>query len=70
MSEEKKRPLKVFLSYASQDRSTVRELYQRLKAEDWIDPWLDVENLAIGQHWTTVIEDALDAADVVLIFLV
>ena len=69
MPEEKQRSLRVFLSYASQDRPAVRELYQRLKTEGWIDPWLDIENLTFGQHWTTVIEDALDAADVVLIFL-
>jgi hypothetical protein len=28
-----KRPLKVFLSYASQDKSLVRELSRRLKSE-------------------------------------
>ena len=69
MPEEKQRPLRVFLSYASQDKLAVRELYERLKAEGWIDPWLDEEKLTLGQYWTSVIEDALDVADVVLIFL-
>ena len=69
MPTESKRPLKVFLSYASKDRPAVRELYERLKAEGWIDPWLDQENLTFGQHWTSVIEDALDEADAVIIFL-
>ena len=63
------RPLKVFLCHASADKPAVRKLYQRLSTEGWIDPWLDEEKLSFGQHWTTVIEDALDAADVVLIFL-
>jgi formylglycine-generating enzyme required for sulfatase activity len=63
------RPLRVFLCHASQDKPAVRKLYDALKIEDWIDPWLDEEKLSFGQHWTTVIEDALDAADVVLIFL-
>ena len=63
------RPLKVFLCHASADKPAVRKLYQRLAAEGWIDPWLDEEKLSLGQHWTTVIEDALDAADIVLIFL-
>ena len=63
------RPLKVFLCHASADKPAVRRLYQRLVAEGWIDPWLDEEKLSFGQHWTTVIEDALDAADIVLIFL-
>ena len=38
-----KRLLKVFLCHASQDKPIVRELYQRLLAEGWIDPWLDEE---------------------------
>lgn len=63
------RPLRVFLCHASQDKPAVRELYQRLKTEDWIDPWLDEERLSLGQHWTTVIEEALHDADVVIIFL-
>lgn len=63
------RPLRVFLCHASQDKRTVRELYNALKAEDWIDPWLDEEKISFGQHWATAIEEALDSADVVLIFL-
>lgn len=63
------RPLRVFLCHASQDKGAVRELNKKLKSEDWLDPWLDEEKLSLGQHWTTVIEDALDAADIVIIFL-
>ena len=63
------RPLKVFLCHASADKPVVRKLSHRLAAEGWIDPWLDEEKLSFGQHWTTVIEEALDAADIVLIFL-
>ena len=37
------RKLRVFLCHASQDKPVVRELYQRLLAESWIDPWLDEE---------------------------
>jgi Tol biopolymer transport system component len=66
---EAKRSIRVFLCHASQDKPAVRELYQRLKKEGWIDPWLDEEKLTLGQHWTSAIEDALDAADVVVIFL-
>lgn len=66
---EPKHPLKVFLCHASQDKPAVRELYQRLKKEGWIDPWLDEEKLTLGQHWTSAIEDALDVADIIVIFL-
>lgn len=66
---DNERKLRVFLCHASQDKPAVRELYKRLKGEGWIDPWLDEEKLTFGQHWTTVIEDALHDADIVIIFL-
>jgi len=47
----------------------VRKLHQRLSAEGWIDPWLDEEKLRLGQDWAVVIKEALDVADVVLVFL-
>jgi len=34
------RKLRVFLCHASQDKPIVRELYQRLLAEGWIDKLL------------------------------
>jgi hypothetical protein len=43
------RKLRVFLCHASQDKPVVRELYQRLLAEGWIDPWLDEEKLSLGK---------------------
>jgi len=45
------RKLRVFLCHASQDKSIVRELYQRLLAEDWIGSWLNEEKLLPGQNW-------------------
>ena len=32
------RKLRVFLCHASQDKPVVRELFQQLLAEGWIDP--------------------------------
>lgn len=63
------RKLRVFLCHASQDKPVVRELYQRLLAEDWIEPWLDKENLLPGQDWDMEIEKAVEATDVVIVFL-
>lgn len=63
------RELRVFLCHASQDKPVVRELYQRLLAEGWIDPWLDEEKLLPGQDWGMEIEKAVEDADVVLVFL-
>ena len=63
------RKLHVFLCHASQDKPVVRELYQRLNAEGWIDPWLDEEKLLPGQDWDMEIEKAVEATDVVIVCL-
>lgn len=64
-----KRLLKVFLSYASQDRAAVRELSRRLATEGWIDPWLDVKKLLPGQDWRLQIQEAVETSDIVIICL-
>jgi formylglycine-generating enzyme required for sulfatase activity len=63
------RKLHVFLCHASQDKPVVQELYQRLCAEEWIEPWLDVRNLLPGQDWRIAIEEAVENADNVIICL-
>ncbi|MBK8782855.1 MAG: TIR domain-containing protein [Anaerolineales bacterium] len=62
-------PLKVFLSYASQDKPSVRELSVHLAGEGWIDTWQDEKNLLPGQDWRVKIEEAVEDADVVIIVL-
>jgi hypothetical protein len=61
------RKLNVFLCHASQDKPVVRDLYQRLLAEDWIDPWLDEEELLPGQDWNLEIEKAVESSDAVIV---
>lgn len=63
------RKLRVFLCHTSQDKPVVRELYQRLQAEGWVEPWLDEEKLLPGQDWDMEIEKAVEKADVVLVCL-
>lgn len=63
------RKLRIFLCHSSNDKPAVRELYQRLKGEGWIDPWLDEEKLYPGQDWDLEIEKAVEAADAVIVFL-
>jgi hypothetical protein len=62
-----KRKLRVFLCHASQDKPVVRDLYQRLKSETWIDPWLDEEKLLPGQDWNLEIEKAVESSDAVIV---
>jgi hypothetical protein len=61
------RKLRVFLCHASQDKLIVRELYKRLLAEGWIDPWLDEEKLLPGQDWNLEIEKAVETSDAVIV---
>ena len=63
------RPLRVFLCHSSNDKPTVRELYQKLRAESWIEPWLDEEELYPGQDWNMEIEKAVEAADAIIVCL-
>ena len=69
MDEALKRPLRVFLCHASQDKSVVRKLSYRLEDEGWIDAWLDEKKLLLGQDWRLAIEEAVEASDIVIICL-
>ena len=40
-----------FLCYAKENVEIVRQLAARLKAEGWIDPWFDEEDILPGQKW-------------------
>lgn len=62
-----KSKLRVFLCHASQDKPVVRDLYKKLAAEAWIDPWLDEERLLPGQDWNLEIEKALESSDAVIV---
>jgi Leucine-rich repeat (LRR) protein len=61
--------LKVFLSYASQDRYTVHALCRKLAETEWIEPWLDAKDLLPGQNWQAEIKNAVETTDSVIIFL-
>jgi hypothetical protein len=61
------RRLRVFLCHASQDKPLVRDLYRRLGAVSWVEPWLDEEKLLPGQDWDLEIEKAVEASDVVIV---
>jgi hypothetical protein len=63
------RPLRVFLCHSSNDKPAVRELYQKLRAEPWIEPWLDEEELFPGMDWNLEIEKAIESTDVILVCL-
>lgn len=63
------RPLRVFLCHSSADKPAVRELYQKLRAEPWLEPWLDEEELFPGMDWNLEIEKAVESADAIIVCL-
>jgi len=63
------RSLRIFLCHSSVDKPVVRDLYQKLKTIEWIDPWLDEEKLYPGQDWDLEIERAVEVADAVIVCL-
>ena len=62
----KKRPIKVFISYAHEDRKAVRKLYKYL-VDDGMDVWRDKEKLIPGHNWEYEIRKAVREADVVIL---
>src|SRR5262245_59113244 len=65
---ETKRPLKVFLCHAHNDKNVVRDLYLRL-TKDGVDARLDKEKLFPGADWELEIRKAVREADVVVVCL-
>lgn len=47
----------------------MREIYTRLKAEGWIDPWLDEEKILPGQDWDMEIEKAVEETDAAIVVI-
>jgi len=62
------RRLRVFLSYAREDRHAVLALYERLEA-DGFQPWMDKKDLLPGQKWEVEIPRQVQGSDVVLVCL-
>lgn len=68
MSTSEKRPLKVFLCHARDDKVKTRDLYRNLRKRG-IQPWLDAEDLVAGQDWRVEIPKAIKASDAIIICL-
>ena len=58
-----------FLCYSKENSASVREFRELLKAEDWIDPWFDEEDILPGQMWEASVIEAVHHSHAVIIFL-
>jgi tetratricopeptide (TPR) repeat protein len=63
------RNLRVFLWHSPADKLAIQDLYKQLTSENWIEPWLEEENLLPGQVREAEIDKAIRAADVVIVGL-
>lgn len=52
----------IFVSYASEDRDQVKEIYDRLRLTGY-DPWMDSVDIVGGEDWERTIERSLHNAD-------
>jgi TIR domain-containing protein len=68
MTDDTKRPLRVFLCHASADKPKVRKLYSYLKKRG-VQPWLDKLDLLPGQDWPTEIPKVIFSSDVIVVCL-
>ena len=68
MNYTNKTSIKVFLCYASDDKSFARGIFKDLTNQSF-DVWFDEESLLPGQDWDRAIREAVRLADVVLICL-
>lgn len=58
-----------FLCYAKENSTPVREFRERLKGENWIDPWFDEEDILPGQIWEGRVTEAVHNSHAVIVFL-
>jgi hypothetical protein len=68
IEQRNKKSVRIFLSYAREDRDRVRLLYKQLQ-EAGFNPWMDIENLVPGQDWELVVEGAIKDSDFALVCL-
>jgi len=57
--------LRIFLCHSSGDKQVVREIYKKLRDDDF-KPWLDEYDLLPGQNWRLEIEKEVRNSDVVI----
>lgn len=60
--------INIFLSYASEDESYAKTLYESLIRYN-LDVWFDKEKLFPGQVWDDIVRQALNNADIVIVLL-
>jgi|CXWL01.1.fsa_nt_gi hypothetical protein len=61
--------MQIFISYAKEDTSEAKKLFQSLRKFREISPWLDSENLLPGMDWEEEISNAIEKSRFVILVL-
>lgn len=67
--KEPAQDVKVFICYAREDMAFAKRIYQDLKRVPGVRPWIDTEDLQLGQVWEQVITYELQHSSYVLALL-
>jgi phosphoglycolate phosphatase-like HAD superfamily hydrolase len=62
------RPLRIFISYATQDSAAAHAIESWLRGKGH-EPWMDTSQLLVGDKWQLEIKKAIASADVVVVCL-
>lgn len=57
--------MRIFLSYATEDKTCVEEIYRELSAAGFI-PWMDERDILPGEQWELSLEKAIRNSDIFL----
>jgi len=63
--KEIKEKVRVFISYAKEDKQFAERIYKDLQKSDksLIKPWIDFKDIKPGQKWSLMIEQAIEKSD-------
>ena len=67
--ESSNKKLIPFISYSKINRTAARDFAAKLKAEGWIDPWFDEEDILPGQLWEETVTTGVRNSHAVIILL-
>jgi hypothetical protein len=54
--------IKIFISYAKEDKAEAENIFHKLKSIPNVEPWIDTQSILPGQKWKSAINNAINDA--------
>ena len=61
--------MRIFISYAREDRESATRLYRLLRKIEGVYPWMDFYNLSPGSEWESEVMRALESSNLIVLLL-